>query len=504
MNISISTLKINPEDNVKIVVNSDGLKAGTEIADGFRVKEDIPQGHKLALHNLNRGDNIIKYGKVIGYAREDIERGSWINEEKVLLPEMPDLESLRYKPTAKEEVSVSKSYSFSGYKNEGGQAGTKNLLGIVACVQCVEGVLNKAVEKIKEDLLPQYPNVDGIVPINHNFGCGVAIDTPEAEIPIRTIRNLADNPNLGEILVLSLGCEKLPPARLFPDNKDREIIVLQEENGFKKMIEKIIDCSQRALVRLNQRSREECSASDLIVGVQCGGSDAFSGITANPALGYAVDLLVAAGATVIFSEVSEVRDGIHLLSSRAADREVFTKLKKELSWYDDYLSSVKVDRDANPSPGNKQGGLANVVEKALGSIEKSGTTPIRDVLAPGEKVKKSGLVFAATPASDFVCGTLQLAAGINLQVFTTGRGTPYGLQMAPVIKVSSRSQLKQNWQDLIDIDAGRIAAGDATYQEVGEEIFNMILKVAGGEKQTRADYWGLENRLCLFNPTAIT
>ncbi|MFW6309363.1 MAG: galactarate dehydratase, partial [bacterium] len=250
--------------------------------------------------------------------------------------------------------------------------------------------------------------------------------------------------------------------------------------------------------------REVCPASKLVVGLQCGGSDAFSGITANPAVGYAADLLVRAGASVIFSEVSEVRDGIHMLASRVKNEKVLKKLKKVIKWYDNYLSSGQVDRDANPAPGNKQGGLANIVEKALGSIEKSGTTPIVDVLSPGEKVKSRGLIFAATPASDFICGTLQLSAGINLQVFTTGRGTPYGLAMAPVIKVSSRTELKKQWEDLIDIDAGKIATGETTYKEVGKQIFEMILQVASGEKTTRADYWGIENRLCLFNPTIIT
>src|SRR5690349_19857852 len=200
--------------------------------------------------------------------------------------------------------------------------------------------------------------------------------------------------------------------------------------------------------------------------MQCGGSDAFSGLTANPALGFCADLLVRAGATVMFSEVTEVRDAIHLLTPRAATADVARQLIKEMAWYDDYLAKGGADRAANTAPGNKKGGLSNIVEKALGSVAKSGTSAINAVLAPGEKVRHRGLVFAATPASDFVCGTLQLAAGMNLHVFTTGRGTPYGLAPVPVIKVATRSALAERWNDLIDLDAGRIASGEATIADI--------------------------------------
>jgi galactarate dehydratase len=244
--------------------------------------------------------------------------------------------------------------------------------------------------------------------------------------------------------------------------------------------------------------------SDLTVGLQCGGSDAFSGVTANPAVGYAADLLVRAGATVLFSEVTEVRDAIHLLTPRTINKEVGQYLIKEMKWYDQYLKRGEADRSANPSPGNKKGGLVNVVEKALGSIAKAGTTPIVEVLSPGEKPTKKGLIYAATPASDFVCGTLQLASGMNMHIFTTGRGTPYGLAMAPVLKVSTRSSLTEQWHDLIDLDAGRIAQGEATIEEVGWELFHLIIEIASGHKKTWSDYWGLHNDLCLFNPAPLT
>lgn len=500
-------IKVNHQDNVAIVVKPDGVEKGTAISKNLKTIEFIPQSHKAALSDLKAGDEIIRYGAVIGYAKTDIPKGSWISEDKVVLPVAPALFDLPIATKIPELLPPLDEYTFLGYRNGDGTVGTKNMLGIVTCVQCVEGVLNIAVDKIKSELLPKYPNVDGIMPINHDYGCGVAINAPEAVVPIRILRNLALHPNFGgELLVVSLGCEKLPPDRLVPEISEENIVVLQNESGFNSMIDRIVQKAESILKRLNRRKREVCPASDLVIGLQCGGSDAFSGITSNPAVGYAADLLVRAGATVMFSEVSEVRDGIHLLAPRTINKQVGEKLKKEMAWYDNYLELGGVGRDANTSPGNKKGGLVNIVEKSLGSIAKSGSAAISHVLSPGEKVKpnQKGLIYAATPASDFVCGTCQLSSGITIQVFTTGRGTTYGLAMAPVIKVSSRTDLAVKWKDLIDIDAGKILSGDATIEDIGMEIFRLILEVASGNKKTWADYHGIHNALCLFNPAPVT
>ena len=240
--------------------------------------------------------------------------------------------------------------------------------------------------------------------------------------------------------------------------------------------------------------------------MQCGGSDAFSGVTANPAVGFATDLLVRAGATVLFSETTEVRDAIDQMTARAVSPEVAQRMLDEMAWYDAYLARGAADRSANTTPGSKAGGLSNIVEKAMGSIVKSGSAPIAHVLAPGDKLRpeQRGLVFAATPASDFICGTLQLAAGMNLHVFTTGRGTPYGLAEVPVIKVATRSDLARRWHDLMDLNAGRIADGEATIEELGWELFRLMLDVASGRKLTCAERWKLHNALVLFNPAPIT
>jgi galactarate dehydratase len=280
---------------------------------------------------------------------------------------------------------------------------------------------------------------------------------------------------------------------------------LQDEQhvGFMSMIDSILRQAQVHLERLNRRRRETCPASDLVVGVQCGGSDAFSGITANPAVGFATDLLVRAGAAVMFSENTEVRDAVGQLTRRAASPAVAEAIVRELAWYDAYLARGQADRSANTTPGNKKGGLTNIVEKAMGSIVKSGLGPIHGVLAPGEKLRQKGLIFAATPASDFICGTLQLAAGMNLHIFTTGRGTPYGLAECPVIKVATHNGLARRWHDLMDLNAGRIASAEASIESVGWELFHQTLAVASGQK-TWAERWGLHNDLVLFNPAPIT
>jgi galactarate dehydratase len=407
-------------------------------------------------------------------------------------------------------------YTFEGYRNADGSVGTRNILAITTTVQCVSGVVEFAVQRIKAELLPKYPNVDDVVGIEHTYGCGVAIDADGAEIPIRTLRNISLNPNFGgEVMVVSLGCEKLQPERLMPPgaipiNDQRgealDVVCLQDDAhvGFMSMIDDIMQTAKRHLERLNLRRRETLPASELVVGVQCGGSDAFSGVTANPAVGFCTDLLVRAGASVMFSETTEVRDGIDQLTARATTPEVAEAMIREMAWYDAYLARGRVDRSANTTPGNKKGGLSNIVEKAMGSIVKSGSAPISGVLSPGNKLTQKGLIYAATPASDFICGTLQLAAGMNMHVFTTGRGTPYGLAEVPVIKVATRTDLARRWHDLMDINAGTIADGEKTIEDVGMELFQLMLDVASGRKKTWAEHWKLHNALVLFNPAPVT
>jgi galactarate dehydratase len=520
------TIRMDERDNVAIVANDGGLPPGTLLPSGQTLREHVPQGHKVALVDLAAGSPVLRYNVTIGYAIRAIPAGSWIHERLLRMPAARELHDLPIATVEPRPLQPLDGYTFEGYRNADGSVGTRNILAITTTVQCVAGVVDFAVRRIREELLPRFPNVDDVVGLDHTYGCGVAIDAPDAMVPIRTLRNISLNPNFGcEVMVVSLGCEKLQPERLLPPGTipivdersvadiginaepDLDVVVLQSERhvGFMSMIESIMASALVHLERLNDRRRETVPASELVVGVQCGGSDAFSGVTANPAVGFCTDLLVRAGATVMFSEVTEVRDAIDQMTSRAVDGAVAEAIIRQIAWYDAYLQRGGADRSANTTPGNKKGGLANIVEKAMGSIVKSGSVPISSVLAPGEKLDgRKGLVFAATPASDFICGTLQLAAGMNLHVFTTGRGTPYGLAQCPVIKVATRSDLARRWHDLMDVNAGTIADGNATIEEVGWELFRLMLDVASGRRKTCAERHGLHNALVLFNPAPVT
>ena len=530
-------IRMHAADNVAIVANDGGLAAGTvlpgPVGAGLVLRERVPQGHKVALADLAEGEVVRRYDVPIGYAQQPIPAGSWVHEKRLRMPAARELHGLPMATVARPPAEPLVGHTFQGYRNADGSVGTRNLLAITSTVQCVAGVVEHAARRIREELLPHYPNVDGVVALEHSYGCGVAIDAPDAVIPIRTVRHLSLNPNFGgEVLVVSLGCEKLQPGRLFPpDPPDLppgsipitdargpgpaagpdtgpDTVCLQDEAhvGFTSMLDDIVAHARPHLERLNARRRETVPASELVLGVQCGGSDAFSGVTANPAVGFCADLLVRAGATVMFSENTEVRDAVEQLTARAATPEVAQQIIDQLGWYDRYLDRGQVDRAANTTPGNKAGGLSNIAEKAMGSIIKSGTAPISHVLAPGEKLRpdQRGLVYAATPASDFICGTLQLAAGMNLHVFTTGRGTPYGLAECPVIKVATRTDLARRWHDLMDVNAGTIAEGKATIEEVGWQLFHLMLDVASGRKKTWAEHWKLHNALVLFNPAPVT
>ncbi len=504
-------VKVHARDNVAIVVNAGGLEAGARFASGLVLRETTPQAHKITLEEIAAGEPIRRYGEVIGYARRTLPPGSWVREDAVEMPTAPPLEALALATAVPPALPPLEGYTFEGYVNPDGSVGTKNLLGITTTVQCVAPTVDYAVRRIRTELLPRYPNVDDAVAITHTYGCGVAIDAPGAAVPIATLGHISRHANIaGSPLVVSLGCEKLQPARLMTSDPalpvfepERDLVRLQDERGFAETVGAILRAAERRLEKLNQRRRQTVPASELVVGLQCGGSDAFSGVTCNPAVGFAADLLVRAGATVMFSEVTEVRDAVHLLTPRCASVEVAQALVSEMRWYDEYLARGYADRSANTTPGNKRGGLVNIVEKSLGSVAKSGTSAIAGVAAQGEKVKTRGLVFAATPASDFICGTQQLAS-MNMHVFTTGEGTPYGLALTPVIKVSSRTALAEKWPDLIDLDAGGIATGQATIESVGWELFRMLLDVASGRKKTWADHWGLHNALAPFNPGPVT
>ena len=518
-------IKISEKDNVAVAIYD--LQKGTEVLPGVVTAVDIPQAHKIALKEMKQGDPVYRYGVLLGHVSEDIPLGGWINEKNLVMAPAPDLDSLRFMQNIVTDLPKPRRTTWMGYKNplkdavnakdakavtRAGAlcpAGTRNILAINTTVQCVTGVLNVAIRRIKQEILPKYPNVDDVIAVNHPYGCGVAIDAPEAKVPQRIIRNIAMHPNFGgQFMLVALGCEKFTVDRFcewWPElNTPENVIVLQEHKGYEAMMNAILEMAEKKLKILNERRREELPVSDLVVGMQCGGSDAFSGITANPTAGYAADLLVSAGGTVMFSEVTEVRDGVQYIAERCVNEEVGKRLVEEMRWYDNYLRAGGVDRGANTTPGNKKGGLSNIIEKSMGSIAKSGSSPIVEVLSPGERPTKHGEIFAATPASDIVCGPSQLASGIGLQVFMTGRGTPYGLAAAPVVKLCSRNEMKEQWPDIIDFNAGPAAVGDKTIAEQGHELYDYLLDIASGVKKPYTEQYGFANDLCIFNPAPIT
>lgn len=502
-------IQVSPLDNVAIIVVETGVSKGYKLSDyDIIIQSDVPFGHKVALKTINKDEAVVRYGVAIGYAKETLPAGTWVNEKNIYIKPSDEMNTMvghkklnyRFASASKPETRY-----FMGYKNSDGTAATRNLLSLNTTVQCVEGVVNYAVKKIREELLPLYPNVDDVVAVNHLYGCGVAIDGKGSEIPQRTIKHISENPNLIEgRMVVGLGCEKFNPERAFPEYPRERVIMLQDCQGFAAMIEVIMTQAKEVLEKLNARHREPIPVSELVVGMQCGGSDAFSGLTANPSMGYASDLLVLHGAKVIFSEMSEVRDAIHIMKDRILKPEVAEQLDCEVAWYDAYLANGDVDRAANTSLGNKAGGLSTIVEKSMGSIAKSGTSEIVDVISVGEKIRKRGLTFAATPASDFVCGTEQLASGITLQLFSSGRGTTYNLQQIPVLKVSTNPVLSAKWHDIIDVDCGKVLTGEETIETMGQLIFELIIKIASGEIKTKSDTYGIYNALSVFNPAPIT
>src|SRR3569833_392237 len=351
-------IRVNEQDNVGIIVHPEGVAAGVLLPGGLTAREKVPQSHKEALREIDASEAILRYGQVIGFANRAIAAGSWVREELIDMPAAPPLDQLPLSTAVPAAAPPLEGYTFEGFRNPDGSVGTRNILGIATTVQCVAPTVEYAARRIREELLPRFPNVDDVVAVTHSYGCGVAINAPGAAVPIQTLRHISLHANLGaEPMVVSLGCEKMQPAVLFsrdfPVLENTAVIRLQAQRGFGDMVARNLEAAEKRLTILNGRRRVTCPASDLIVGMQCGGSDAFSGVTCNPAVGAAADLLVRAAAAGMFSEVREVRDAIHLLAPRAANEQEARDLIREMQWYDDYLDQGGVNRSANTTPGIK-------------------------------------------------------------------------------------------------------------------------------------------------------
>ena len=478
------SVRLSPQDNVLVAV--DNFEPGAELY-GVTVKARVPRGHKMALVDIPKGQPVLKFGQIIGFASKDISAGEWIHEHNV---EMHDFErDYRFAEEARKEeiLPVAQQATFQGFRRPNGKVGTRNYIGILTSVNCSASVARFMAEEInRSGILREYPNIDGVIPLVHGGGCALDTKGEGYEILKRTQWGYATNPNMGGVIMVGLGCEGFQIARWkeaygVGESDLFRTMTIQEIGGTKKTVAAGVEAIKAMLPKVNAVKRETVPASELVLALQCGGSDGYSGITANPALGAAVDLLVKHGGTAILSETPEIYGAEHLLTRRAATREIGEKLVSMIHWWEDYTARNKMEMNNNPSPGNKAGGLTTILEKSLGAAAKGGTTTLTGVYHYAEPVDAKGFVYMDTPGYDPVAATGQVAGGANILCFTTGRGSAYGCKPTPSIKLATNSEIYRRMIDDMDINCGDVLDG-VSIEEKGREIFEMILKVASGER----------------------
>lgn len=473
------------DDDVGVAIRA--LSPGDAITDGVVACEAIPAGHKVALRPIPRGAAVLKFSQPIGEALVDIPAGAHVHVER--LGFVPGTERRAVERNAR-PLPVPTAATFRGYRRADGRVGTRNYIGVVASVNCSVTVCRRIAEIADRELLPRYPGIDGFVPIVHGQGCGMSTGGDGPAILRRTLAGYLGHPNFAASLLIGLGCEVNQIVLYAKAGPGAEITSfdIQDVGGSRSAVEKALALLEPMAAAASRLERVEVPASELVVGLQCGGSDGFSGITANPALGAAMDRLVAAGGTALLSETPEIYGAEHLLTARA-EPEVAAKLIARLDWWRDYVASTGASLDNNPSPGNKRGGLTTILEKSLGAVAKGGRAPLTDVVRYAERPTTRGLVFMDTPGYDPVSATGQVAGGANVVVFTTGRGSCFGCRPTPSIKVASNSDLARRMAEDIDLDAGPILSGAASVDAVGAEIWAEILAVASGKK-TKSEAFG--------------
>jgi altronate hydrolase len=487
------TVRLHQSDNV--VVATIRLAKGTTLAEEkVALLSDIPSGHKIAAADISAGAAVRKYGQVIGVARENIAAGAHVHVHNI------EMSALRGKADRSDAWRRNEPMrQFEGYRRSNGRVGVRNYIAVLTSVNCSATVARHIAEAAeKTGLLDGFANVDGIVPITHTSGCGMAAEGEGFEMLKRTLWGTASNPNFGGVLLVGLGCEVLQTARLKEDyglsESEMHAFTIQDVGGTRRAIEEGLERLRTLLPEANRATRTTIDASELVLGLQCGGSDAWSGVTSNPALGNASDRLVAMGATVILSETPEIYGAEHLLYARAKSPDVSGKLKARLDWWEHYTRIHGAEMNNNPSPGNKAGGLSTILEKSLGAVAKGGTSPLNDVIEYAEPVHERGLVFMDSPGFDPCSATGQVASGATMIAFTTGRGSAYGCKPSPSIKLSSNTAIYERMKDDIDLDCGTVATGDARIEEKGEEIVEYLLSVASGKKSKSEElgYGGAE------------
>ncbi len=495
-------LKLHPEDNIAIARNSVAENQECIIAENQTVttRESIDLGHKVAIQTISSGEPIRKFGQTIGFAISEIQSGDWIHshnlESGVLSLDYAYSTEVPAPPTPIE------GRTFMGYRRSNGKAGTRNYLAIISTVNCSATASKYIARELAQTSLKDYPNIDGIIPLVHKGGCAMQYDGEDHHQLMRTLGGFAKHPNIGAYVVLGLGCETgqgsflsdsegLVQLANSSESQDQAPLVLniQDIGGIAKTVKRVSGILKDYLPQVNNVSRVPIPVSELILGTECGGSDGNSGVTANPALGIASDLLVAHGATSILGETSEIYGGEHLLTRRAVSPEIGKKLIDRIKWWEEYTGKFGVVIDNNPSVGNKRGGLTTIYEKSLGAIAKGGSTALREVYRFAEPVTEKGFVIMDTPGYDPASVTGMVAGGANVVAFTTGRGSCFGCKPVPSIKISTNTPMYNRMQDDMDLDAGRILNGTSV-EEVGQEIFELIIEVASG-KQTKSEAQGI-------------
>jgi len=504
----LAVIRLNPLDNVLIARQA--LPQGLHLdAEAITVRQPIPSGHKLATERVEQGQPLRRYGQIIGFASQAINAGDHVHVHNV---QMGDFArdyafgvDIRSQPGSEAQ--------FQGIVRADGRVATRNYIGILTSVNCSATVARAVADHFRRDIHPEaladYPNIDGVVALTHGAGCAVDPSGEALGLLRRTLAGYAVHPNFAAVLIIGLGCEtnqieSLLETQGLQASAQLRAFTIQGIGGTSKTIAAGIEQVKSLLAEANHVQRQPVSARHLVVGLQCGGSDGYSGITANPALGNAVDRLVAAGGTAILSETPEIYGAEHLLTRRAVSREVGEKLVARIRWWEDYCQRMNAELNNNPSAGNKAGGLTTILEKSLGAVAKAGSSNLVDVYQYAETVRAQGLVFMDTPGYDPVSATGQVAGGANLIAFTTGRGSAYGCAPAPSIKLATNNRVFEHQEEDMDVNCGGIADGSTSIEERGAYIFEQMLRIASGERSKSEQHGYGQNEFVPWQIGAVT
>ena len=479
-------IRLSENDNV--VVARRTIDSGTAIdEEGLSVSATIPAGHKVATAAITKGEVVRKFGQIIGFATANISPGDHVHIHNLGMAELDLDHSFGSDCREVEMVPEAERANFEGYVRPDGRVGVRNYILVLSTVNCSATVTRRIAEEFRRDPLDEYPNVDGVFSLTHDGGCGRGVDTEDVDVLQRCSFGYAANPNVAGFLLVGLGCESnlvdgIVKRYGISDATLSRFISIQDAGGSVATIKRGIEMVREMLPAADKMARQTVSASNLVLGLQCGGSDGYSGISANPALGAAADLVVRHGGTAVLGETPEVYGAEHLLTGRAVARGVGEKLLERIRWWEEYTTARGGEMNNNPTPGNKAGGLTTILEKSLGAVAKGGTTNLVDVVEYAQPVLSKGFVFMDTPGYDPVSITGLVAGGAIMTCFTTGRGTAWGCKPSPVVKLASNTAMFENMRDDIDVNCGLIVDGETTIQEMGARIFQELLEVASGKK----------------------